>query len=712
MNEKERKILQEAQTRFELCSAWEGSARARFLEDVKFANADPDNGYQWPTNVLQSRQLDAKPCLTINKVRQHCLQIMNDMLQNPTSVKVLATGEGASEESAEVFQDVIRRIEYNSNAQSAYQTADKFQIQGGIGYYYVCTDYIDNETFDQEIFIRPINDPMQVMIDPNIQQQDGSDARFAFVYSDVPRDRFKIEYPKFADKVADGFANTMGNWIGKDTVRVAEYYRVKEKKVKLVAYTFTNPETGREEQKLVRADELPPEIRAPLLAEQGTRTRPILERIVEWYKIVGDEIVDQTIIPCPYIPIVRQVGEETIINGLLDRKGHVRAMKDAQRMFNYFYSAATEFAGIQSNSPYIGPLEAFEGLENTWKNANVMRPVFLPYNGFDDQGNPIAKPERQAPPMPSEAYMQAMIMANEEIQSASGQRDAVLGQAVNDQSGQAINALQRKGENSTYHYINNAQVAKRFLGKILLAMIPRVYDTERLIKIRSEDGEETTIKIDPKAKTALNKETNEREAEAAAIFNPSVGKYEVMAAVGPAYETRRRETFNALTQILSYNKELTPIVGDLLFKSGDFAMADDIAERLRRMVPPQALGDGPSEQEQQLQAQNEQLTQTLTDTLQALADKSKEHEIEEQQKQIDVYEAISKRIDVLLKNQQQDQTALATVVAQTVIQALTKGLPQPMEAEHAEPDIGAPDPTAMSPEQPMQAQPFDPMAQI
>lgn len=693
MTEKERKVLEEAQKRFKQCVDFEDKARVAYLKDIKFANADADNGYQWPTDVMQNRQVENRPCLTINKVRQHCLQIMNDARQNKPAIKIRAVGDGATVDSAQTYEGVIRRIEYNSNAQSAYDTATKFQVQGGIGYFYICTDYVDNDSFDQEIFIKPVRDPLTVYMDPAIKQADGSDARFAFVFEDCPRDKFEEEYPEFKDIAGATNFDGSTTWSTKDTVRIAEYYRIKEKKVQLVAYELANPDTGEMETKLVRADTLPPEIRRPLMDDKTSRVRPIKEKTVEWYKIVGNEIVEKTVIPCIYIPICRVVGEETIIEGVLDRKGHTRAMKDPQRMYNYHSSGAVEYAAMQNKAPYVGPLRAFEGLENTWKLANVKNFPYLPYNDIDDEGKEIAPPQRAEPPATSPAAITLLQLANDELESVSGQREAQMGQSTNDQSGRALNALQRKGDNATYHFIDNLGLAIRFAGKILIDMIPRVYDTPRVMRILAEDGTETEVQVDPEAEKAFIANEEEREARAAAIFNPKVGKYDVMADVGPAYATRRQEAFDAISQVITGAPEAMAIAGDLLFKAADFPMAKELAERWRRMVPAQALGEGPTQTEQALTAENQQLKAALEQTVRALADKAKEHQIEDLQKEIDIYKAETERMKALEAGLKPE--AVAALTAQLVLQALQNGAPTP---DPVEPTPTMPEPPQMAAE--------------
>lgn len=693
MNEREREVYDEARKRLEVINGFEGTWRGRARDDLKFVNADAYNQWQWPADISALRSQPGRPKLTINKTRQHCLQILNDARQNKPSVKIIATGGESSAEAAQTFEDVVRRIEYNSNAEAAYMQALDFAVKIGIGYWYVTTDYADDNSFDQEIFIRPIRDPFMVAMDPGIKQIDGSDARYAFIYTDLPRAMFESEYPSIARELSSfSGGGDISPWITRDSVRLCEYYRVVEKKVKLIAFQKPDGTTD-----MIRMDELKRMIpdksmRDALLAEPTSRVRQVKDRVVEWYKFAGNELLEKTIIPCTYIPIVRIIGEETIIEGQLDRKGHVRAMIDPQRMYNYQASAAVETTAMQNIAPYTGPIEAIEGFEEVWKNANVSRPVYLPYRAFSETGQELPAPQRQEPPTTSDGYVKLLMLSQDQLESVSGQREAMFGQSSNDQSGVAINQLQQRGDNSTFHYLDNWAIGVRFTGKILIDMIPRVYDTERVIKIRAEDGTERTVKIDPQAPEALQEQEDEREAESVSIFNPSVGKYDVQSSVGPAYQTKRREMFNAMVQVLTSpsGQTLIPLIGDMMFRAADFPHANEAAERLRRAVPPNILGEGPTPAEQQLQEANAQLQQLSNELMQALADKSKAHEIEEQQKQIDVYKATTDRLGKLLPNL--EKLALlangSDVAAMTTAQSLTEQLPQPMQAEHAMPDIG------------------------
>lgn len=668
-------ILKEAKERFRRCENWESYARTRYREDLEFEAGDSDNGFQWPNQIRKQYEANQRPYLTINKVRQHVLQITNDARQNTPGVTVDPVGDGATYEAAQTFEGVIRHVEYQSNAQVAYDTATLFQVKCGIGYWRVVTDYAGPDTFDQEIFIRRIKDPTSVYLDPDIQEFDGSDARFAFIFEDMPRELFEKEYPDFKEQyggagsvLGEGSLNDTTSWCTDDYVRRAEYFTKADKKDWLISYVQDG------ERKTIYASKVGKEVVKGLLEDPETRKREVLCETITWRLIVAGEILEEKEWLGKYIPIVRVIGEEHVINGVLDRAGHVRYLKDPQRMYNYWTSAATESVALQSKTPYIGTTQAIEGLENYWEAANQQNFSILPYNGVDDQGNAIPPPQRAAPPVMPQAYIQGMQVAQNEMMMVSGQYEAMMGAQGNERSGKAINERQRQGDRATYHYIDNLAIAIAFTGKIILDLIPKIYDTPRVLRILGKDGEAQSVQLDPRAKQAFMLD----QQRAAKIFNPNVGKYSVQANVGPAYATQRQEAFNAFTQIIAQNPALTSVIGDILLKAGDFPMADEAAERLKRLVPPQALGEGPSAGEQQLgqqlQAASGQL-QSMQQLMQTLLEELAEERLKNQRlvakADVDVYNAQTKRIDVVGKLQTEEVKA-KTAAAEKAFEAIDK----------------------------------------
>lgn len=664
------KIVKEAKRRFKRCQDYESKFRRRFVEDLKFANGDSDNLWQWDDTLRSGREEDDRPCLTINKIRQHNLNIINDAKKNKPGVRVRPVGNQATYDAAEVYEGIIRHIEYQSNATTAYDTATTFQVEGGIGYWRIATDYADDESFDQEIFIRRVKDPLSIYLDPDIKEIDGSDARFGFVFDDMARDEFEARYPEYKDK---GTRAPLGDyddtsWISDDKVRVAEYFRVVEKKDRLIA--LTDPLTGL--KSVVKVSKVPKVILDKVSDDPTNQDRTIVTTEVERFLIIGDQIAERNIWPGKYIPIVRVIGEEIQIEGQLDRWGHTRAGKDPQRMYNYWSSSAVEMVALQSKTPYIGPMAAFEGLETYWEDANRVNTAWLPYNGYDDKGNPTQRPERQAPPVMAQAYLQGMQIASEELRAVTGQFQADLGMPSNETSGVAIMQRQRQGDAATYHYIDNLAIAIRYTGKQLIDLIPKIYDTPRIIKILGEDGAEREVEINPQAKLAYLENKKRQGEEVRGMLNPSVGKYDVESDVGPGYATKRQEAFDAFVKIASQSPEIMKIAGDLMFKTADFPMANELADRFRKIIPPAVLGEGPSPSEQQLQGKLQQAQQLLSTVMEQLAEEKRKRTSVEQQKNIDAYRATTDRMKVIPPGI--DVSAIQALIRQEIQDALTNPL--------------------------------------
>src|SRR5580765_261348 len=616
-------IIKEAKARFERCVGWESAWRDRALFDTKFANADAHNGWAWDTNVKNER--GNRPTLTYNQVRVHNLLVVNDARQNKAQIKVTPTGGRASYEAAQVFSGIIRRIEYQSKAVDAYSTATYHQVESGIGYVRVETDYVDGQSFDLDLFIRRVPDPRSVYMDPDAKLYDKSDMNFAFVFEDIPRDRYEEEFGK-EDNVAPVTLDHSDGWNDKDHVRVAEYWRrnLNNETIHLLSDGTT-----------VRDSDIPAELRdqvKPMIV----KSREVAEPEIEWFKLAGDKIIDREEWPGKYIPIVPFIGEETVIEGEMDRKGHTRSQIDAQRIYNYWASAAVEQVALQTKTPYIARVDAIpQSSQEQWVTANTKNWSVLLYNGIDETGQPIPPPTRVEPPAMAQAYVQGMSIAREDLRAVTGQYQAEQGMPSNERSGIAIQQRQRQSEQITYHYVDNQAKGIRQVGRILLDLIPKVYDVRRVVMTLAEDGDESKVVVDPEAPEAHQEVAQgpdgmpapvtpgqaERQQEdperpdPTVIFNPQIGQYDVEADVGPSYGTQRQEAANAFSTIMAQNPAAFQIVGDFWATNSDFPGADELADRLKRGLPTQYKA-GPDPQVMAVTQQAQQMQQQAQGLLQ------------------------------------------------------------------------------------------------
>lgn len=694
---------------FSRCEDWESTARQNFVHDLKFGNGDSRNLWQWPDDVQRARSTPGqqKPMLTVNKTQQHCLQIINDARQNKVGIEIRPVGGDATQKAAELYEALIRGIEYRSNATLAYEAAMYSAVFGGIGYVRVAVDYCDEDSFDQDVFIRRVADPLTIYLDPDIQEYDGSDAKFGFVFSDMTHEEAEAKYPEHKESFTTGGAGGDTPWLGKDKVRVCEYFWRSERPDTLVAVA---PEFlaqfGLGEQSF-RKSKMPEGLYGAL-KEAGAiiNERRVLDQAVEWCKRIGETIVERKPWMGSYVPIARVVGQETVIEGQLDRKGHVRALLDPQKMYNYHSAGSVEFVALQTKTPWLASARAVEGYVQQWTDSNVKNASVLIFNDIDENGNPIPQPQRIDPPPAAAGHIEGMQVAQQEMMLVSGQYQAIMGAPSNETSGKAINARQRQGDNATYHFIDHQALMIRYLGRIILDLIPKVYDTTRVVQVLGRDDKRFKIQVDPEASEAAQQKQDPEQADfdaetVAAVLNPNVGKYDVISDVGPSYATQRQEAFNAFSQIMAQHKEAWATVGDLWAESADFPGSEQLADRLRKLLPP-ALKGGPSPAETELQAKVQQISQVANQAVEALqAEKADlEQKLKEQAADLERknYEAETGRIKAIGAI---DPEALRPVLRELVSQAIGEAI-VPLMHQHAAAD------RAMNPEpvvQPMEGVP-------
>lgn len=698
MTDAENDMLSEARSRLQVAISAFSESRENELEDLKFYAGSPDNQWQWPSDVLATRgasasnntTINARPTLTINKLPQHVHQVTNEQRMNRPGIKVIPSDDEAQEEMAEVFNGVIRHIEYISDADVAYDTACENQVVQGEGFLRLLTEYCEDDTFDQDIKIGRIRNSFSVYMDPMMQDPTGADAKWCFITEEITKKEYERLYP---DAMPISSLQNLGigdksfsQWIGQDTVRIAEYfyYANEQRKLNLYPGNLTAFE-GDPEDRAMRS-----------MFGKPLRSRMSEIRKVKWCKTNGYEILEQRDWAGKWIPVVRVIGNEFEIEGRIHISGLVRNAKDPQRMYNYWVSQEAEMLALAPKAPFIGYGGQFEGYEQQWKSANTQNWPYLEVNPdvTDGQGAPLPLPARAQPPMASSGLLQAKMGASEDIKASTGQYDASLGMSSNERSGKAILARQREGDVGTYHYVDNLARAIRHVGRQLVDLIPKIYDTERIARIIGEDGESDTVKINPEQPMAVNKIVDEEGNTIDKIYNPSVGKYDVKVITGPGYATKRQEALESMAQLLQGNPQLWQVAGDLFVKNMDWPGADDLAARLARTIDPKLL-NAEEDEDPALQAANqqiEQMGQEMEKMHQMLQNVQKSMEARDLQIKefaaqskaaVDEYKAETERIKVTqagMTPEQVQDIAMGTVDAAMTMGNLTPA-PQPQQPE-------------------------------
>jgi hypothetical protein len=617
-------ILARAKRDFEKCQDGENHNRREALDDIRFARLSE----QWPDEVIKQREIDRRPCLTINKTLAFIRQVVNDSRQNKPSIKVLPADSGADKETAQVINGLIRNIEYASNADVAYDTAVECAVTGGFGYFRVDMDYAFDDAFDMDLAIGRISNPFSVYGDPNSTAADSSDWNVAFVVERVPRDEFKYRYGDKANVDFDSAAweGIDDAWLDDDSVLIAEYWTREEVEKEIVrlsdggVYSVDALENDPDLQSIAIM------LAAGQLIEQARRTTK--SHVVKQYILSGVEILEENDWPGRYIPIVPVYGDEFDVEGKRYYRSLIHAAKDAQRMVNYWRSTATELVALAPRVPYIGPKGAFDSDIDRWNTANTQSHPFLEFDSTDAEGNPLSMaPSRQ--PLDSgvaAGALQEALNASDDMKAIMGLYDASLGARSNETSGRAIMARQREGDVATYHFLDNLTRAIRHAGRILIDLIPKVYDAPRIVRVLGEDDQDAAVPINQEYEAQ-----NEQGEAIVRMHDLTAGKYDLTVKAGPSFTTRREEAAERMTEIIRAFPQAAPVIADIMARNFDWPGADEIADRLAQLNPANRQGLPPQVQEQ------------IQQGMQRIQELERENEQLKADKSIKAYEAQTKR---------------------------------------------------------------------
>ena len=706
--------------RLQMAQSAYSDSREDELDDLRFMAGSPDNQWQWPADVLatrgsvQGQTINARPCLTINKLPQHVRQVTNEQRQNRPSGKVIPADDNADVQVAEIFNGVVRHIEYMSDADVAYDTACDNQVTYGEGYIRLLTEYCNDETFDQDIRIERVRNSFSVYMDPTIQDPCGADAEWCFVTEDILRTEYERLFPD-ASPISTLYSQGVGDegisaWLQEDTIRIAEYFYNTYEKATLHLYPDNQTAfSGTPQDKQLTA-----------MFGKPVRTRQVDRKKVMWMKTNGFDILDEREWAGKWIPVVRVIGNEWEVDGRLYISGLVRNAKDAQRMYNYWTSQEAEMLALAPKAPFIGYGGQFEGYEMQWKTANTTNWPYLEVNPdvTDGAGSVLPLPQRAPPPLPQTGLIQAKMGAADDIKGTTGQYDASLGMAGNERSGKAILAREKQGDVGTYHYVDNLARAIRHITRQIVDMIPKIYDTQRIARIIGVDGEVSMVKFNPAQPEPVKEIRDQNGGMIEKIYNPSVGTYDVMVTTGPGYMTKRQEALDAMSQILQTNPQLWAVAGDLFIKNMDWPGAQEMAARFKKILDPKVLSEGDQSPEmaaaaQQMEAMTQEMNR-MTDIIQNVQDSvaQREVDIKEYKAQVDAYDAETKRISAVQNSMSPEQ--IQDIVMGTIAAAMDTGdliggapemreMPNMEQPEPAEmPEMGAMEPQMpeMAPEQP------------
>lgn len=572
-------------------------------EDLKFAYVE-----QWDEDAKAAMQ--GMPCLTLNKLPTFIDQVIGDQRQNRPSIKVHAVESDSvtpknpqlpgipghqqpvntkpvlniagtkDYTDAELREAIIRNIEYTSNAEAHYDQAFQHATECGFGWLRVNSKWSDDDVWTQDIEIKSVRNRFSVLMDPEgVEEPDFSCANWCFISQNMRKKAFETLYPNAnISSLGDQVGDYMQHWRSEGMVKVAEYFWREPVKKKLLLLSDGRTVWRDDVQKVL--DEL-----------QALGITVARERVVDTYKVMWAKITAHSIlegpkeVPFRTIPVVPVLGKEVTIDNYTYYRGLIRYAKDAQKMHNYWMSKATARVALAPLSPYILDAESIEGFEHMWKQANKKPWSYLPYKHKMD----IPPPRREQPPQMPAAELQLALGASDELKSVVGLYDASLGNAGNETSGKAIIARQRQGDRGTFSYIDNLGRSMRRVGLLCLDGM-KVYDTERNMRLKFLDGAEDWVRINQSV-------YDEQSGEWVSVNDISAGKFDITISVGPSYQTQRIEAADSLMQFIQAVPSAAPVVLDLIAKNMDWPGADEIAKRLKKIIPAGVLDPQEAQEE-------------------------------------------------------------------------------------------------------------------
>lgn len=592
----DKEIFQECAERFRICQEAESINRTAAVLDLEF-----EDGQQWPDDLYNLRKVSRRPTLTINHTRTFVRRVVNNLRQQRPRIKVHPVGEGADMDLAHKIGGLIRHIEQRSDGATAYDVGGESAVKIGWGYWRILSEYVDPHSFEQELKLLPIRNPFTVYMDPGSVLPSGEDQEWCIISEKMKRNEFERKYPQ-DDEIQwrEGAAgDESADWETKEEIRLAEYFRIVKIKDSLVKLM-----DGRTVYESQNVNKIP--VAKNLRGEEIRR--PTYRRQIEWHRLNGMTVVQSQNLPGQWIPVIRCEGNVLDLNGQIRRRGMVRDMMDAGRMYNYWRTCETEVIALAPRAPWVGTANQFEG-HPEWNDANQKPYAKLVYTPDyitqpNDERTPLPPPMRIEPVQIPAGFVNAaesaakdmLILAGMPHEPGQDQPGVVV-------SGKALRERQSLSDISHFQYYDNQTRAIAHTGRILLDLIPFYYSEERMQRIIGDDGVPQTVQInqfDP----AIQKIKND----------VTVGRYDVVMDTGPGYETKRQEGAEALIDLMKtpIAEAIVKVGADLVVRNMDFAGATDLADRLAPLTPQgleQTIKALPKEAQGIVTSMQQQLTQ-------------------------------------------------------------------------------------------------------
>jgi hypothetical protein len=557
-------VLEDSLRGFDRVQTTTQGERIQSIEDRRFASIP---GAQW--EGPWSEMFENKPRLEVNKVQNALVRIENEYRNNRITVDFVAKDGATNVDLADTCDGLYRADEQDSGAEEAYDNAFQEGITGGMGAWRLRADYEDEEDEENEyqrIRFEPIFDAdTSVYFDIDAKRQNKCDATRCWVLYSMSHSDYKETWDDDPTTWPKLNYTVMYDWATPNVVYVAEYYKVEEKRETVRTFSgieaekkFTDDELlemgeeavearGDEDENFTRAQLI--DIAIGELAQTGfmeTKKRTRKVRKVHKYIMSGGKVLEDCgYIAGRWIPIIPYYGKRWFVDNVERFMGHVRLVKDAQRLKNMITSWLAEIAAQSTISKPIFTPDQIASHEVMWSQDPVEKYPYLLVNpivgpdGAETPAGPIAYTKPPEIPQAMAALMQILDIDMAEILGNQQNGD----QMVSNISGKAVEMIQQRLDMQSFIYLSNFAKSMQWCGVVWLSMGKDLYhETGRRMK---EVGE-----MDDVSSLVLNEPVLDETGDLTTRNDLSKAQFDVVSTVGPSFTSSRAATVRALTGVM------------------------------------------------------------------------------------------------------------------------------------------------------------------
>ena len=436
-----------------------------------------------------------------NKIRPAVEQVLANIAASAPEWDVHSVGK-TDNDAAYVFDQLLDKIWYESDADVHFRQACKDFIVKGIACVYVYPDWKGDGGLGT-IKVRRMP-PESIFVDPNTSMPDFSDAS-AVIYSDIhTKDNLKILFPQYAkeiDKAQEDFdrneissgkysrdmVETRGTMANDHQSKVRKYCYFTKVNVPYAMIVDNN--TGKNQ--LYDKDEYKALIsdgKYEGFIEEGIISENLIyqTRVREVF-VVGDTILYDEILPISEYPVVVACNEHS---GNPFPTGDVRHAKTPQRMLNRTEALIISHTNATTNFKLVYEDGAIDASEiQKWHIPNAII-----------RANPGAlatgKIKEFSPPSVSSALYTEKSRYENDIETVFGAYKFLQGdsQGAPGTVGEAQIMDEASSRKQNWKILPIYDMLTK-TAKVIVEWMPNVYDQQRTLRIMSPTGEENEVQL-------------------------------------------------------------------------------------------------------------------------------------------------------------------------------------------------------------------------